>query len=66
MKTASDGTKLAMNGLNYLELLEQLPEYCVKGYVVLRHTAYGEGKSYAVTAVMEAQRATNKMRIKLK
>ena len=65
MKTASDGTELAMSGLNYLEPLEQLPEYCycAKGYVVLRHTAYGAGKRWAIKAITEAQKATTNMRI---
>jgi len=59
---ASDGTRLAKPHDNHLELLEQLPEYCVKGYVVLRHTAYGEGAKWKRIAVNETAKALRDMR----
>jgi hypothetical protein len=61
---ASDGTTLATPYESRLDLLEQLPEYCTNGYVVLRHTAYGEGAKWKRIAINETAKALRDMRTK--
>lgn len=59
---ASDGTLLALPQRSLLEPLEQLPEYCVKGYVVLKYTAYEDGAKWKRIAVNETAKALRDMR----